>query len=190
MIPDAEIERMFADHIATLQHHGPIDYLRWKKPESGVFAIRYYLHGGILMINGDVGDAILQWSHSESDPKSFAWIAECNFGYYASKLQASAYGRDGKVWNEENAAQWLDQYFKDNKDEIDIKGDEFEIYTPYGHIENQHVWCDYLSRHGDKFFGSDAYEYASIGMEYDVTLYIQYRGLQAAVKQLSQKGAI
>ncbi len=191
LVPDAELERMFKDHIATLQQHGPIEYLRWKKPDTGIFSIRYYLHGGILMINGDCGDAILQWNHSESDPKSLAWIAECNFGYYASKLQASAYGRDGKKWNEDEAHKWIEQYFKDNKDDVEeIDKDDLEIYNPYRHIESQHTWCEYLSHHGDKFFGSDAWEYSNIGMEYDVTLYIQYRGLQAAMKQLAAKESV
>lgn len=45
--------------------------------------------GGLLIVTGDLGDAIYQWS----DRISVTFLAGCNLDYFASKCLASEHGR-------------------------------------------------------------------------------------------------
>ena len=58
-------EHWFANHKATLRDYvdaegNTITVIDWRKPGTGVFAIRYILDSNYLSVTGDAGDAIYQ----------------------------------------------------------------------------------------------------------------------------------
>jgi hypothetical protein len=99
----ARIQKDFENHIATLStsrdHIGEITTIEWRRPKDGNYRIVYMLRGGLLLVYGDMGDAVYQWS---------SWIdldflAKCDLDYFASKCQASETGRGGEEWDNDQA---------------------------------------------------------------------------------------
>lgn len=178
--PEQTADRMFKDHVATYEKHGPIEYLLWAQPKSSNCMIRYYMHDSTLMINGDLGEAVLSWSWSPDC--TLEWVSKCDFGYYIGKLRASAYGREGKVWRSECAKRRLDEFFADHP-EIENHKDDYD--SPYACIETEHDWYKFIdSSKSIEIFGDDYTEYGGIGMERDFTLRMHFIGLQRAMKRL------
>jgi hypothetical protein len=93
------IQKDFEHHIATLSssqdHIGEITTVEWRRPKDGNYRIVYMLRGGLLLVYGDMGDAVYQWS-SRIDLK---FLAECDLEYFSGKCQASETGRGGEDWD-------------------------------------------------------------------------------------------
>jgi hypothetical protein len=86
--------RWFKDHVASItQHAEHLAELVWKKPDSGIYSIRYILCGGALMVHGDLGEAIYRWG-GYSERLSFDWLATISLDYFHGKCCASERGRD------------------------------------------------------------------------------------------------
>ncbi len=56
-------EEWFKDHKATLETHGDITVLDWKRPGSNFYYCRYVFDGHRVYISGDIGEAVflLTW---------------------------------------------------------------------------------------------------------------------------------
>lgn len=157
--PDHHItgHTVVADHGAQ---RSPIEILHWRKSGTSINAIRYELAGGLLIVTGDLGDAVYQWSERISVP----FVAGCNLDYFASKCLASEHGRgyrrrcdhlarvefadrmrdiedDPEAYEDERAAVEFSGDFHDWTD--DPQGYVREIYDRTGDGELAAVYADF-----------------------------------------------
>lgn len=114
-------EEWFKDH-KVLEHsffgegNFRIETLVWGKEGTGINRIYYVCRHSVLMVYGDLGDAIYQWY---GDPTAdLAWIAGCDLHYFHGKCQASEIGRsyDNYDWDEKEADRYIRDHFKQNRD--------------------------------------------------------------------------
>lgn len=86
--------------------------IKWKKPGEWNCAIVYYLDlkMGYLLVAGDLGEAVYQWS----GPISLNFVANCNLDYFDSKCQASSCGERGREWNSDVAIDYVRSHIKES----------------------------------------------------------------------------
>ena len=98
---EEDYRKWFAEHIATVStakdHIGDITTLEWRKPGTWNYRIVYMMRGGMLLVYGDMGEAVYQWS-GQID---LEFLASCSLDYFTSKCQASEQGRGGQEWDED-----------------------------------------------------------------------------------------
>lgn len=85
----------------------------WRKPSTGIFAVRYVIDRNILHVTGDIGHAIFRWSEGVS----FDWLADCGLSYFAEKCEASVHGRRFQRWDSDVAATEINRIAKDMEQE-------------------------------------------------------------------------
>lgn len=132
-------ERAFKDHKAVLgsSEQLGIQKLNWRKPGTGIYGISYLIHGPYLIVTGDCGEAVYQWSQNIT----FDFVAGCDIGYFHSKCEASDKGRHNVHWD----AQLATERFLDAlKDRIkDLIEDEQDFADPKTHglyeLHNQYI---------------------------------------------------
>jgi len=196
----------FPNHIAELRTYkavtGPdILYLGWKKPETNVYGVEYLIKGTRLIVSGDIGDATYWWSGRIS----FESIAGMHVGYFASKCEASEYGRQFKSWQrkvlEKNVDVALRQRAEysmelDHDDAaLEAKFQELKaLFEKHGGIDaisedRDFFWHSWLAEHASKVFGDDWWEFAPDGLEIDVRCMGHLVGVKAAMEQLQEKSS-
>lgn len=72
----------------------------WQNPASWNYGCRFIIHGRWLIIVGDIGESVFEWS----DYITLNFLAGLDFGYFISKCRASDSGRDYSSWDSEIAA--------------------------------------------------------------------------------------
>lgn len=171
----------------------PLQLLEWRdKSGSGINLIKYVLHSknGVLMVFGDLGDAIYQW-HPGDGGTTWEFIADCSLDYFAGKCLASEDGRGYPEWNAKCAIARLAEHFKDaeeedkNENEKEKKENVEILEQAEYRASSQGEWVEYMKElNDDKKLGSDAWEWA-----YDAGTIINLRcmghleGVKMAVAQ-------
>lgn len=99
----------FKDHKAQCQATGDIGkivwstslLIHWQNPKSWNYGCRFIIHRQWLIVVGDIGEAVYQWS----DDITLEFLAQLDFGYFLGKCQASEKGRDFSMWDSGVAEQ-------------------------------------------------------------------------------------
>lgn len=89
-----------------------MEHLCWRRNGSSIDLVNYYCHNGVLMINGDLYDAIHYFNHLYG----LTNISKCNLDYYMCKLRCGTDGSEGTSWDRSRAERWLDRFFKEDYD--------------------------------------------------------------------------
>jgi len=162
---DEEIKRirlLFKNHIITEEGNG---WVMWHKSDTGINLIRYHVHKNILIVTGDLGDAVYQFGEAIT----LDWLAGCDLGYLASKCYASENGRGYKSWDSDKATAYLNGYFDENT--IDLMEEEAKEETlclleEAKDIDDEHEWVAWLGHEdkGEQLFGEEWWQYCEIGM--------------------------
>lgn len=70
-------------------------HITWTKPSSSYYWARFIINAGWLIVLGDTGEAIYQWS----EPLTWDFLEGLNFSYFHSKCVASDKGRVPYDWD-------------------------------------------------------------------------------------------
>ena len=94
----------FKTHVAkfdetTFSDGTKILRLDWRRPGEVWYWVRYIISGRFLMVCGDIGEAVYEWSEN----LTWEFLAGCDSHYFASKCMASECGRGGRTWDSEVA---------------------------------------------------------------------------------------
>lgn len=118
MEEQAIVKKWFKDHVARLESFTDqkglkIETLYFANPICGMYWMRYYQHGGFLMIIGDLGEAVHKWD----EVVDLHWMSQTSFSYFMDKMRA---GRepDGKAWDTDKATRRLAEFFESEKKEF------------------------------------------------------------------------
>jgi len=164
--------------------------LYWRE-SSPCLAIHYLCAGPILHITGDIGSAIYQWSA----PVTLEGISTNSLDYFASKCQASPYGRGYQEWSVEYAKQSLHELFNtitEETDDINKPGEikkRFDDANGWRNIDYDWEWCAWCEKNAAKIFGKDWTEICSpkIGYTVSIECEMQLEGLKMAIQYLKEK---
>jgi len=181
-VSDDDIRGWFAEHRAEMVTSNGIETLKWRKPGSSNFSMVFISYGAYLVVLGDAGEAVYQWSQMVT----LEWVAGCHIGYILSKCQASPEGRQFEGWDEDHARARLADFFEDDPARLLRILDAAE-----DHLSSQGDWTQWLHDTGyqDALVGEDWVEHCDIGMAPTVQARAHVIGLQMAVEQLSKGGA-
>lgn len=128
-------EEWFNDHIPEfIICEDDFIKIKWRKPGTWNMAVVYYIDCkmGYLMVTGDLGEAIYQWS----PPISIDFLGGCDLDYFDGKCEASSCGERGRVWSPEIAENYIRSYIEDHTIGED-KGDSFyDTLYHDGHVDN------------------------------------------------------
>lgn len=133
----------FKDHKAVLipagaEETSPVIIINWQTPGSWNYGCRFIIHSRWLIVMGDIGEAVYEWS--EDLTPEFLLGLDC--GYFLSKCQSSETGRKFEEWDSEMAFKAVDDLTLSTR----LKCEERNMRTPR--------WQDDLSHlrpHIDKF---------------------------------------
>lgn len=90
----------FKDHVPCVTVGPTGCVIRWAKPGTSTYWCDYILHGRFLIVVGDIGEAVYEWSEKVTPQ----FLRGINFDYMMGKCQASNTGRRDMQWSEEVAA--------------------------------------------------------------------------------------
>jgi len=194
---EEDIKRNFKDHEAkyfvTKDDYGKdMEILRWQRPGSSYYGIIYLRQANTLFVKGDLGEAVYLWG----EINDLEWMSKLNLSYFASKCQASEYGRGYKSWDGDVAEEEVKNYFErelECADETDIKEriSDFETNVGYEKLFSEKEWAFWLNANYDEalgFFGQDFWEFAyGFGNIVDFRCESHLFGLKMAMEQLKIK---
>ncbi len=189
-----------------------IRVIDWHKTNTSIYGIRYIIDRNYLLVTGDVGEAIYQWSQVIDLP----FLASCDMSYFVSKCQSSEYGRGGQSWDRDLAENRLNEMmWEETKEWVLVKSQEIspeELWknqaqknqlineylihmnidihpnSDFRHCtDTKEDWHGFLKEHGYDFFGSDYGEFGGIGMTQDIRHVGHWLGLKMAYEQLKGK---
>lgn len=193
---ERRIEEDCAEHVATLRDAGRV--LDFRRPGTRVYSVRYRIDGPYLIVTGDMGDAIHQWSSQ----LSWAFLADCTFGYFAEKCRAHPQGRSPKGWDEDVAVAALRRIVTDPEERENygipdrttwarLTGDDPDFWDwDAVDLWSREEWIAWLHEQGHDAFGADFYEWAvGIGQVPDFHQLAHWKMLQLAVAQLPGSGS-
>jgi hypothetical protein len=161
-------------------------WLKWAKADGSNYSrVDYILHRNTLLVYGDLGDAVYSWSEAIT----LKFLADCDFGYFSGKCQASETGRNYVEWSEERAKKWIAIDLKEYADEYDC----MPLYRRLRHeldsnCHSKGQWEEHLrdmdsdDRH--KLFGSEWYEHLDVGMQANFRCWLHWKGIQMAWAQI------
>lgn len=177
-------DEYFKDHVATLtvlkdEQGNEIERLLWKRPGTSVCMIVYLRSNATLLVYGDLGDAIYQWSEKQT----LEWISGLNFGYFAGKCQASEEGRGYKTWDGQVLEERIKEFFKDYQEEYPRGYAKFQESYGRHSTSSRDEWIMFLSTEGAEHFGPE-YSYWPMGETIDGRCNLHLEGLKLAFKQL------
>ena len=176
---DSQIAEWFKEHVASRTkmadgNGNEVDMLIWAEPGITTYKMVFIHHKNMLMVYGDLGEAVYGWSSLNS----LEWIAACEIGYFASKCEASEYGWQYREWDEQEALRCIQGYLEEPEKMKLFKENDGE-----SSMGNQHDWIEWLRLHGDEVFGQDWWEFApSIGETIAVRCRAHLIGLKMAIK--------
>lgn len=109
---DPDIAGDKAPHAATIvTQDKKVVVIRWGRPNSGFYSIYYTLFGNVLMVCGDLGEAVYQWS----EEITLKFLSGLHIDYFASKCQASPHGRGFLDWDAEACEAEIAGYFEEGE---------------------------------------------------------------------------
>ena len=89
-------DEWFVDHVAKMtmtrfDHDGQvIIMIDWKRPDTYNYSVRYLIDGGMIIVTGDLGDAIYGFGQR----LTFDKILQLDWHYFIHKCCASETGRN------------------------------------------------------------------------------------------------
>jgi len=94
----------FKDHKAKILAGPPLDdcpvlIINWQNPASWNYGCRFIIHRRWLIVVGDIGEAVYEWS----EDLSLDFLASLDFAYFLSKCQASPAGKNFVQWDSDKA---------------------------------------------------------------------------------------
>ena len=81
-------EQWFPEHAPIFETQGNMQVLIWAKPGTGIYKITYIIKANRLMVFGDVGDAIYEWSNL----LTWEWLAGLDLAEGVSARMRGAAG--------------------------------------------------------------------------------------------------
>lgn len=163
--------------------------LNWRKPETGMYGVRYIIDANKLIVTGDLGYAIYLWS----EPITFEFVADCDLGYFSGKCKASEKGYQYTQWYEGEARKELELWVEEaeengeTKEERRKKLDTLDFDGAWNAISDEHTWADWLRTYGRETFRSDDwFDWFNIGIGVDVRCRAHLIGLKMAMEQLGE----
>lgn len=225
--PDFIRKEWFKDHVAIFApmmqagikrktYFGDkVTILDWHNPDRGtIYATRYIFDGRVLVVHGDIGDAVYGWSERITPE----FVASCEVTYFASKCVSDKEHR-GRSWDSkraerhirdridgraqelleascrESSASW-EMLSEDGKNRFRLKA--FPDYENFfdshssDHLYCMESWSSWIHNYQDNsqnqnkypLFDSEDYD---IGMGIDVHTWGHLIGVQMAVAQVTPK---
>lgn len=148
--------------------------LVWRERESTIFMVNYIIKGGCLMVSGDLGEIIYEWS----SPISWGFLVNTSFDYFASKAR----GIDGYdkpfTWTEDRVMERVAEYRDDHKEDEDWE-DPFDGFE--SHLESEEAWIAFLE---DSSVDTSDLEAWSWGRGPNFRCYAHWYGIKMAIRQL------
>lgn len=185
MVSDEMIREWFKDHVADLKDLGDIQILKWKRPDSINYSVRYVFDGQMMYISGDLGSAVY-WLTWKADVHSF----NVGIGYFNEKL--AAFSDDRWDFSSEKAVKRLREWLNDIKESgKEYDHDDMKDFFEDARSCSQHwEWVEAIHSH-DKLISSldgDYWEWMyGAGNECPTRLRCYLIGLQMASAQLKAK---
>jgi hypothetical protein len=194
---EKRLRKNFENHVATIDQLAYFDVnadedakidirmevLKWKKPDSSSYMIKYILTGNTLCVYGDLGEAIYRWS----SPITFKWLSELDLSYFKGKCQASEVGRDFKEWDESQARKSLKQFAKDEY----FEWKNFEESDGLNSLYSKNDWREWVSHCGAEVLGEYFWEWAySIGDTIHTRCLYHFIGIKMAVEQMEKNETV
>lgn len=194
-------ERWFPNHVASRiiydQHPRPgpenvvnqglmrfaeMPVLVWRKTDTSNYFVRYTIHGRVLMVYGDIGEAIYGWS----DLISFEWLAGLDLDYFRGKCLASELGRNPYEWDADVAQEAMDANFKMWKEEeyADVHPEAYKDAGGKNTLGHRDEWIAWLHVNGWDCFGEAYTDLARIGDTIPLRVQAHLIGIQMALAQL------
>ncbi len=185
----------FKDHVAAVQiADDPTSKLRlqivdWRNTSgSSTYFVRYILQGPWLIVVGDLGEAVFQWSEVIS-PK---FLAGLNFHYWLGKCQASDEGRKPVHFDRAQGMRELKEWF-DGENEGDYSTESWNAISSFVENSPAHDKYELQSEVSDAIYDTtgDAELCSMIhGFFFPPTTQIigTFVGMQMAMKQIMPKG--
>jgi len=183
----------FPDHVANRivpAEAGGIQIIRWKKPNTGFYFIRYMLCGNYLHVTGDVGDAIYRFGADIDWPDFLSLYV----GYFASKCVASSCGAGYKMWWPEAAEQRLQEWINEDEDtderakrKLDLGSVDEYGDTGIQACQDKMAWYHWMLEFGDSVFEDCASEMYNIGEDVALQCIGHLAGLKMAIGQLQDQ---
>lgn len=183
---EEDIRKWFANHVAILStakdHIGEITTLEWAQPGTWNCRIVYMMRGGILLVYGDLGDAVYQWG----DKISLEFLAGCSLDYFTGKCQASEEGRGGKEWDEDLCRSNFISHIVIN---YELTAQVVEAWITSEYIEFSRCGFYETISNAGKIDGNDieTYELGNMGERPSGHVHAHLIGLKMAHKQLKEK---
>lgn len=176
-------EHWFKDHKAELIDLGEIQILNWKKPDTGVYRVRYVFDGCMMYISGDIGTAVF-WLTWKADVHSFN---DKHIGYFTEKLSAFSDERWGFDTNK--AVKRLREWLNDQKEcgKTYDRDEMRELFDDARSCGSCSEWAEITHRYESLIskLDQDYWEwFHEIGREYPSRIYGYLVGLQMASEQL------
>lgn len=122
-------EYWFKDHQVNIVSNLPMTVINWRKPDTGIFAVRFVLDKNYMYVSGDIGDAVFRFTQ-EADIRC---IANYNLQYFHEKL--SAFSNPKYDFDEEQARKEL-QGWRDDTMDKEGKEDKNKFIDDIKQIEN------------------------------------------------------
>ena len=184
------MERYYAEraimHRRSLEGHKAElrgSLLDFRRPGSGMFAVRYRFDGPWLCVTGDVGAATYRYYPEIS----FGALANSSLEYFAGLCEASEYGRQFLNWDSDVCRSFLHEWFEENGEDVygERPAKEFRE-SAEGAVGSCAEFDLFLDEHGYDAFGDEFWE-LSFGNVIADRCQIHHLGLRLAWEQRAGK---
>lgn len=174
MFPKHKIETHLKDLVLGTE------YLVWAEPGTPTGRLEYLLDGMTLLVTGDYGAAVYQWSGERGTRFELADIAKFELDYLCEKCTASPVGLPFRQWFPDLAEKWLAEWFSTGRSQAQ-RNVRFRQLHGLEALEQQEVWERWLRDYGGDIFGEDAHELGDIGSRIHEWCRVHHRGLRTAL---------
>lgn len=178
----------FANHVARYWHAdmgGRIEKIIFSQPGHSNYYVEFISYRGILVVTGDLYDAI----YEVSCPQTMSWWAGVNADYLNGKMRGpDGYSKEREVWDHEAAEKGIKRLYaelvketRESDEEVpqedgpawdkwlqelddmpdrttprDHKGlKAWREHEPKDHIGDEHEWKEFCREHAEEIWGPD-----------------------------------
>lgn len=174
----------FAKHLAEYSRaelgRATVERLIWRAPGTSINRVDYLCDGGRLFVAGDLGDAIyITGAHD------LAWWTRCDLHYFASKCDASEYGRGYKTWDDDACRGRVNEQVEQMRADGETVDAE-RVSAALNAIDyGRDVWQEWMRDEASDLFGDEWWDFVPTwGIVPDQRCALHLAGLKAAMAQL------
>ena len=143
------MSKFFPNHVLSEYSKEPVERIVYRKPGTNLEKMEFMLHNNSLIILGDFGEAIYQWSQKID----FEFLADCELDYFHSKCISVP-----RICSEPNFEYWDHEKALKTLESMDIttSGNKIPIYAlseMKGNLNSAYEWGEYLREEFDEYFG-------------------------------------